>query len=603
MLRHHNVERIIGVLNFETSIQTPPAPPDFVLVRSEVDIMATTVARLLCVATFAATSTAQFTADVLVYGSTPGAIMAAVAAARTNATVIVLDPAQQVGGMCSGGLGATDKGDTFAIGGLAHEFFLRVARTYNASTNTPQYMLEPHVAQNVFIDMLNLPNNIMRVVVPNGLQSVAFTSFSSGADSGAAATGRTIASVTTPEGIAYAATVFIDGTYEGDLLALANATMAIGREPNTTYHESYAGRRQPYSTMDYAAVSPYDNVTGALLPLNTDAYAQPLGSGDSNVQAYNFRLCVTKESSNMIKFTQPANYNASYWQLLRNYAAVAAPTLSSFLNNIQALPNGKYDMNNGGIISTDCAGCSWAWPSANVTDRVGIWQAHYDYQMGFLWTLGHDEAIPAAVRDEINSYGLCADEFPAVSGNGYPNPYPGWPSQLYVREARRLVGDDIFNQSSVQSQTDFKNASIGLGSYAFDGHYSHRGPCIPTPDGKGCDMWTEPTPPPPGTKVWLGGEGYPGPQTGLYQIPYSVLLPKRSELLNILAPTTPSASHVAFCTVRMEPQFMILGHAAGDAAVLAARAGVAVQDVDVAALHAQLKAEGAVLCHTDYPNC
>lgn len=555
--------------------------------------------RTLVLSFLAAAAAAQFGADVIVYGSTPGAIMAAVAAARADPSMMVmmLDPAVRHGGMCAGGLGATDKGDTFAIGGLAHEFFLRVARNYNASTNSPLYYLEPHVAEAVFETMLNI-TNLAWVKLPDGLSAVTVQN-------------QSITSVTDAEfGIVYSGSIFIDGSYEGDMLAMAGATMAIGREANTTYNESFAGRRQPYSSMDWAPISPFDNVTGQLLSLATDAYAAPMGSGDDKVQDYNFRLCVTKNASNMIPFPKPDNYNASYWQLLRNLAAVVPPSLSSYLNNIQPLPNGKYDMNNGGIISTDFAGGSWAWPfTSNQTERKPLWQAHYDYQTGFLWTLANDPAIPAAVRAEMGEYGLCADEF---VGN------KGWPEQVYVREARRLVGDVVLTQQDVQARTDYGNASIGLGSYAFDGHYSHRGPCIPHADGKGCDMWTQPTPPPAGTTVWLGGEGYPGPQMGLYQIPYSVLLPKRSELTNALAVTTPSASHVAFCSLRMEPQFMIMGHAAGDAAVLALRgvkegaadgatvaaAGpIAVQDVSMSALHAQLAKEGAVLCHNNYPKC
>jgi hypothetical protein len=292
--------------------------------------------------------------------------------------------------------------------------------------------------------MLNL-TNILWVKVPQGLASVSKT-------------GTQVTSVTDLfAGIVYSAKVFIDASYEGDLLALANATTVYGREPNTTYMEPFGGRRQPYSTMDWAPVSPFDAATGALMPLATDAYAAPLGSGDDKVQAYNFRLCVSKDPSNRIPFTQPPGYNSSLYALLRKYAAVAPPVLSSYLNNIQELPNGKYDMNNGGIISTDCPGCGWTWPTfTNPMDRQALWQAHYDYQAGFLWTLANDTAIPAAVRDAINEFGLCADEFGS-------SPIPGWPEQLYVREARRLVGDVVFTQNDVEAHTDYNHSSIGLG--------------------------------------------------------------------------------------------------------------------------------------------
>lgn len=560
--------------------------------------MATTPLRFAAaVALLAATAHSQWQSDVVVYGSTPGAVMSAVAAARQGLTVFLLSPTSGMGGMCSGGLGWTDKGDTFAIGGLAHEFFLRVARTYNASATEPLYSLEPHVAEETFWEMLNV-TGVAAVYLPLGLASVTVKD-------------GNMTQVTDAEAQeTYSATIFIDGTYEGDLLALAGATMAVGREANTTYGESFGGRREPFSAMDWAPVNPYDNVTGALLPfLTTDAYAAPLGSGDDKVQAYDFRLCVTK-AADRIPWSKPASYNASHYALLLKYASsTAPPTLSAYLNNIQPLPNGKYDMNNGGLLSTDLPGpVSWAWPTASLAARVDLTSALQDYQMGFLWTVANDPAFPAPVRDALSAYGLCPDEF---TDNG------GWPNQVYVREARRLVGDAVFTQADVEGRVAYNASSIGLGSYAFDGHYVHRGPCIPVADGQGCTMWTSPTPPPPGVEVWTGGEGYPGKNVGLYQIPHTVLLPKRAELVNVLAVTTPSASHVAFCSLRMEPQFMILGHAAGDLAALAARgvsAGVwegtstaagpiPVQDVSPAALHAALAKEGAVLCHEAYPHC
>jgi hypothetical protein len=339
-------------------------------------------------------------------------------------------------------------------------------------------------------------------------------------------------------------------------------------------------------------VSPYD-ATGGLLPLVTDGSAAPLGAGDAAVQAYNFRLCVTRNASNKLPWPKPAAYDAAQWALLRRYAALAPPVLSSFLDNIAPLPpTDKFDLNNGGLLSTDCAGCSWGWPAANASERARLWALHRDYQQGLLWTLSNDEAVPAAVRAEVRAFGLCADEFVASGG---------WPEQLYVREGRRLVGDAVFTQRDVQARADLGLASIGLGSYAFDGHFSHRGPCLPAPGNASCAMWTGKSPPPPGTDVWLGGEGYAGPNPGqaLYQIPAAVLFPRRSDLTNLVSPTAPSASHVAFCSLRMEPQFMIMGHAAGDIAAATARTGGAVQDVDLSALHAQLTREGALLSAAD----
>lgn len=235
---------------------------------------------------------------------------------------------------------------------------------------------------------------------------------------------------------------------------------------------------------------------------------------------------------------------------------MAPPTLSSYLNNFGQLPNSKYDLNNGGLISTDCAGCSWDYPNSTYKARRLIHQRHVDYQQGYLWTLTHDEAIPQAVRDELNTYGLCKDEFTTNSH---------WPEQLYVREARRMIGDSVFTENDVLAARPFSvtNGSAGMGSYSFDAHYSHRGPCLPKPDRNGCTMRTAADPPLTAAElannslVWTGGEGYGGYHHANYELPYQLLLPRRSLVTNLLCPLTPSVSHVALATVRMEPQFMV----------------------------------------------
>jgi hypothetical protein len=558
------------------------------------------------------------TTDVLVYGSTPGGVMASVAAARHGANVLLLDPAPRVGGVCSGGLGRTDKGNPIVIGGLAGEFFLRNARVYNASATVPEYYLEPHVAEMVFLDMLRSEPVRIRHVVTNGsrVASVAVSQ-------------RAIHSITLEDGSTHSATVFIDATYEGDLmLRTPGVTSTFGRESRDEYNESYAGRRDPYSKMDWHPVSPYelDAVAGEatlLYPLVTEEYAAPLGSADDKVQGYNFRLCVTKNSTNMVPFPKPLNYNRSDWRLLFKYAAMwtkngtVPDVLAHYLNSFGPVPNGKFDMNNGALFSTDCTGCQWGYPNASYEERDRIHAHHKSYQQGFLWTIAHDSAIAQSVRDELNEYGLCKDEF-----NNALNDH--WPEQLYVREASRLVGDFVLTQNDVLDLHDYdaENRSIGMGSYNFDGHYSHRGPCVPNPivkdrdptydcygagpdDKCPCVMLTKeleeklkltPAEKANSSIIWTGGEGYPGPNKGPpYQFPYEILLPKRLDISNLLCPLTPSTTHVALATVRMEPQFMIVGHAAGAAAALAAAASVAVQDVDLNELKAALVADHQTL--------
>ena len=555
--------------------------------------------------------------DVLVYGSTPGGVMASVAAARHGANVLLLDPAPRVGGVCSGGLGRTDKGNPIVIGGLAGEFFLRNARVYDADATHPEYNLEPHVAEMVFLDMLRAETRIRHLKVSRAATVVMDSS-----------SPRTIRSIVLEDGSTHSAKIFIDATYEGDLmLRTPGVASTFGREGRVQFNESYAGRRDPYSKMDWAPVSPYelgpDGGATLLFPLVTEEFAAPLGSADDKVQGYNFRLCVTKNTSNMVPFPKPAGYNRSDWRLLFKYATMLTKNgtvpdvLTHYLNNFGPLPNGKFDMNNGALFSTDCTGCQWKYPTASYAERDRIHAHHKSYQQGFLWTIAHDSAIAKNVRDELNEYGLCKDEF--INGlNDH------WPEQLYVREASRLVGGFVLTQNDVLSLHDYdaSNRSIGMGSYNFDGHYSHRGPCVPNPivkdrdpnhecygegpdDKCACVMLTKeleeklkltPEEKANSSMMWTGGEGYPGPYTGApYQFPYEILLPKRNEVGNLLCPLTPSATHVALATVRMEPQFMIVGHAAGAAAALAAAASVAVQDVDLSALKAALVADNQTL--------
>lgn len=367
------------------------------------------------------------------------------------------------------------------------------------------------------------------------------------------------------------------------------------------YNESYAGRRNPWMSSgttksgkygDSAPVDPLNSTGGLGLyhPLVTELYAGKFGSADKKVQAYNFRLCVTTNKSNAVPFPKPVSYNRSEWSLLFALAKTdGGDELKRYLNNFgRPLPNLKRDLNNGGVISTDCAGCSWDYPDANYSHRAVVYARHKRYQQGFLWTLANDPEIPAAVRSALGAYGLCKDEF--VS-NGH------WPEQLYVREARRMRGEFVYTQNDVQTRRDYGTQSVGMGSYNFDAHYSHRGPCKADVSTGSCEMLTGP--PGPDDVIWLGGEGYCGRNSGGYQFPVALLLPKRAEATNFINPVTPSTTHVSFATVRMEPQFMILGHSAGVLAALAAASGVAVHDVDPAALHARLVATGQILTRPD----
>lgn len=543
----------------------------------------------------AAGSTAT-TGSVLVYGSTPAGVVAAVASARMGSNVTLLDPSPRVGGMCSGGLGHTDVGLDFAIGGLAHEFFLRNARHYNSSATQPEYMLEPHVAELVFTEMLQDAG--VRHVRGLRVDSVHFAAGSS-----------RIESLTTLAGDVYAADVFVDASYEADLItraSLSNPALkwTFGRESRTAYNESWAGRREPFGNpFDFRPISPLDAEKN-LLPQMTTRISAPLGSSDAFVQGYNFRLCGVKQTENPSNYLAmpdpaPGSYNATQWEALRRFASLPGISRVDDFIGPGAIPNKKYDINNGCLISTDATGLQWPFPTASYVQRDAIVEAHRAYTIAFFFTLRTDPNISASIRASAATLGLCADEFTSSGG---------LPEQLYVREAIRMVGDRVLIQSDCWPPTDFRNASIGMGSYAADGHYATRGPCVVSADRDKCSMVTSEEDLQAalanGT-LWTGGEGYVGDVNtfSLYQIPAWSLYPPRAGATNLLSPTAPSASHVTFASLRVEPTYMVLGHASGVIAALAAASGGAVQDTDLDTLHALLVAQGAVLCHLNYPKC
>jgi hypothetical protein len=483
--------------------------------------------------------------DLIVYDSTPSGIVAAVSAARLGKKVVLLSPTHHLGGMCSGGLGSSDVGPMpdQTIGGLALEFFQRHAAHYRPPHNHPKdyrWKLEPHVAEGVFREMLR--ESRVTVVESSG-HITRVTSDAEGY----------LQSLTTENGNDYHGNVFIDASYEGDLLAKSNVEYTIGREGITTYGESYAGNLAKNDAHEFfSSIDPFDKATGTLLPyLMTNEPSGVEGEGDRKVQSYNFRLCVSKDYQNRAPFEKPANYDPGRWELFRRYVK----SLPDPLKQIQVPPcrptplhNGKYDCNNNGPISTDFVGGSWAYPEATYEGRRRIWEQHKQYTLELFWFIGHDESVPLLVQQKMQQWGLCADEFNATNH---------WPPQLYVREARRMVGQSVFTQVDIEMQKqDIGLESIGLGSYNYDSHTAQRFPW-------NCTVLNS-------TRVlpcaWNEGdlERNPGP----YQIPVSVVLPRKDQVKNLLVSVCLSASHVAFSSLRMEPQFMVIGQAAGIIAAL-----------------------------------
>ena len=497
--------------------------------------------------------TRQF--DLVVYGATASGIATAVAGSREGLRVALVDPGHHLGGMVAGGLSRSDHGDKAVIGGISREFFERVGKHYDEPI---EWYFEPHVAEQVFREMLQEAH-------------VEFFRDSRIKESGGVIKhGTHITEFLTESGQRFRAAIFADCTYEGDLMGFAGVRYTWGRESSGQYGESAAGvrgRQRPDHHFN-VRVSPYDS-KGQLLP---EVYAGPkgqLGEGDKKVQAYGFRMCLTDQRGNLVTYPEPPGYNPYRYELLARLlqaetkAKGHAPAMRDAMI-MSDLKGGKFDINSFGGFSTDHIGASWGYPTASYQQRAAIWQDHYNYDAGFFYFLSHDSKVPKALQDEVNRYGLARDEF--VDNHN-------WPWQLYVRESRRMLGEYIMTQKDIQADLE-KTDSIGMGSYESDSHHMQR---VPTKDGA----------------VENEGEMYIPVKP--YEIPYRMILPKREQATNLLVPVCFSASHAAYSTLRMEPQYMIIGQAAGVAAWLALRAHCDLQKIDVHTLQKKLAAEKAVL--------
>jgi hypothetical protein len=497
--------------------------------------------------------------DVVIYGGTAGGVMAAYSAAREGLHVALLEPTRHLGGMVSGGLSWTDTGKKEVIGGYALDFYRRVGRYYEMSRYGQEiaWVHEPHVAEEIFRRMLAEAHVTVR------------TSRRLREKDGVKKEGAAVREIVMEDGSSFTAAVFIDSSYEGDVMSQAGVSYTFGRESSSQYGESLAGVRGETPKHQFTVNLRARDESGNLLP---EIFPQPPGApgaADKKVQAYNFRLCFSDDPQNQVPFARPEGYDAHRYELLarllkaRTDAEGAPPRLDTLMKP-DRIPNHKADVNNNGAFSTDYLGGSWDYPDASHRRREEISREHKNYIAGFLYFLATDPRVPAATQKELNSWGLCKDEF-ADNGN--------WPYQLYIREARRMVGDFVMTQKDLQTELT-KPDPIGMGSYNSDSHNVER---IVTPEG------------------FVRNEGDMQVPVQPYQIPYRIMLPKRAEATNLLVPVAFSASHVAYSSVRMEPQYMILGHAAGAAAKLAIETARAVQDIDTVELTARLRKRGAVM--------
>ena len=508
----------------------------------------------------------HFDVDVCVYGGTSAGVIAAYTAKMYGKSVLLIEPGRHLGGMTSGGLGQTDIGNKYAVTGLARDFYRRVGHYYG---RLEAWLFEPKVAEQVFEAYVDEAG--VEILFSRRLQRVEKDSTEieqitlAYAGDGAAA----------PE-ITVAADVFIDATYEGDLMALAGVSYVVGREGNDVYGETLSGVQLFGRHQFPDGVDPYvvpGDASSGLLPEITGVGLAPRGTGDRKVQAYNFRTALCRGDSLRLPLPKPDDYDPARYELLVRLIEQGQPERLEDVVYIGRLPNGKTDWNNNGGFSTDFIGHSWNYPDGDYATRDSIWQAHAGYQKGLYYFLAHDERVPASIRDEMQTWGLCRDEFLDTDG---------WPHQLYVREARRMVGAYVMTQHNATGRETVEDG-IGMAAYTMDSHNTQRvvvegpeGPQVKNEGNVEVGGW-------PGDD--LGGEIKVRP----YPIAYRSITPKREEATNLLVPVALSASHIAFGSIRMEPVFMVLGQSAAVAASMAIEAGVPVQAIDVAALQRELR--------------
>ncbi|MFK7779244.1 MAG: FAD-dependent oxidoreductase [Gimesia sp.] len=525
-----------------------------------------------------AASEPEYTVDICVYGGTSGGVVAAVKAARMGKQAILIEPGQHLGGMSSGGLSYSDMGRAKTVAGMSREFYERIGRKYNKALET---QLEPHIAEQVFDEMIKEAG--VTVLKGEHIEKVKKQ-------------GPRIVELITHKGTRIRAKMFIDATYEGDLLAAAGVSYSLTREANSQYNETLNGiqlyeipqvkfgkvnaigrRKDRRGLWDRAIpLDPYripGKPESGLLPLIEKGTLGTIGEAAPGVQAYCFRLCVTDQPENRIPISAPANYDPAFYEIVARYIKACEKAGDQmdlrWFTKHDALPNGKFDLNTA-YFGLNYVGGNKGYSEASYSERQIIIKSHENYARGLFHFLATDKRVPVKVRDQISRFGLCKDEF---TDNG------GWPHQLYIRESRRMVSDLVMTEHHCRHK-EVAAKSVGLASYGIDIHeirrIVHNG--IMVREGK-----------------LLGHSGTRGP----YPIGFDAIVPKASECNNLLVTFAISASHVAFGSTRMEPVLMILSQSAATAASQAIDAGCQIQDVDYKKLRKQLLADEQIL---DWPS-
>jgi hypothetical protein len=552
---------------------------------------------LLAGAAAASAVGAQARHDVAVYGATAAGVMAAVEAAHAGLRVVLIEPGRHVGGMTSGGLGATDFGKKAGIGGLSREFYRRIKAAYSdparwkygtlAGYQAPNghyvpsedtmWTFEPRIAEQVLREMLR--------------EAKVETVFGERLDlrDGVRKAGTRIDSISMESGRRFAAAMFVDASYEGDLMAKAGVSYTVGRESNSQYGETYNGVQcrkwtkvlgGEFGAHFPRAVDPYvkpaDPRSGLLFGVQ-ERELRPDGSGDRKIQAYMFRLCLTNVPANIAPFRRPEGYDARRYELLlrlltserlfEEYPSLPEPDhpVLGADPTVKMMPNRKTDLNTKGGMGADYVGASWDYPDGDYATRDRIWRNHVEYQQGLIWFVATDPRVPVRYRSRMQGWGYAADEFDDTAH---------WPHQLYVREGRRMVGEYVMTEHTCQGR-DVPEDSVGLASYPIDSHMTSR-----YVDAQG-RVQNE------GHVLTSGVKAYP--------VSYRSMTPKRGECSNLLAPVCLSATHTAYGSIRMEPVFMILGQSAGAAAAMATRRKLKVQEIPYRDLRARLEERGQTL--------
>lgn len=552
-------------------------------------LIAGSVLSLLFSVAHAQSATDARTTDVVIYGGTPAGLSAAETVTRQGATAIVIEPTSHIGGMITGGIAITDTGTPQFVGGIAAEFFDQTAGENRKLYPNPLHPtlifrgkqmpwnvskawdLEPKIARRVFEDWARRAG--YRLILNGRVTRVNMR-------------GNTISSIQLANGSVVSGKQFIDASYEGDLMALAHVSHTYGRESRTEYAESLAGIRDPHFIRNYSAETygtpgreyMHHGQFGADL-LARDARSKlfwgveagPLGevgSADKRIQAYCYRLIATQRSDLKLAWPKPDHYDPSHYEVLLRYILAHSGISFARLVHLDAIPNGKFDLNASGPFSIDFIGGNYGYPEATYAERDRMLQAHQDYEKSFLWFLAHDPRVPQSLRDEVNSWGMAADEWTDTNH---------WPTQIYIRESRRMLGEYVITQSDILKNKR-KDDSIGMGSFVLDSHWVRR---LENPQG------------------FVRVEGHLDESINLadnpYEIPYRSIVPKASECRNLLVPVCLSASHVAICTIRMEPVYMVLGQSSAVAALMAIHSGKPVQKIDIRGLESDLIAQHQVL--------